>query len=92
MSRPTSADRAFYEVYGNGKNFMTPRVIRRGSTGNLFYELSSGKGFSGEKIYGVTVVRYNPALDRCERATEYCNAHPSERSAEHAIDVLRLQQ
>ena len=39
-----------------GENFMTPNVERYGQQGDFVYELSSGEGFTGGTIYGVTVV------------------------------------
>lgn len=35
---------------------MTPEIVRYGQQGDYVYELSKGTGFSGEGIYGVTVV------------------------------------
>ena len=42
--------------YFRNKNFMTPTVVRYGETEHLIYELSLGKGFSQNTIYGVTVL------------------------------------
>ncbi len=39
-----------------GRNFMTPDIIEYGHTKNgLKYELSEGRGFNNDKIFGVTV-------------------------------------
>lgn len=41
--------------YGKSNNFMTPDVIKYGKIGqSLAYELSSGKGFTGNTIYGLS--------------------------------------
>ena len=41
-----------------GRNFMTPTVTGYGSrqAGRYLYEISQGRGFKGERIYGVTVL------------------------------------
>ena len=37
-------------------NIMTPDVIGYGNRGKYAYELSTGEGFGGETIYGITVI------------------------------------
>lgn len=39
-----------------GRNIMTPQFVRYAETLNYIIELSTGTGFEGEPIYGVTVV------------------------------------
>lgn len=57
---------AFRAEYGDGKNFMTPNFLAFGTIRpeqdgfGVFYELSSGRGFAHEKIWGLTVVRTYP--------------------------------
>lgn len=46
----------FNAAYNGERNFMTPNVERYGKAGRLLYELSSGRGFGRETIYGVTVI------------------------------------
>lgn len=41
--------------YFKGHNFMTPDIVRRGRVGPYVYELSTGRGFGNEPIWGVTV-------------------------------------
>lgn len=48
-----------FEETLKGKNIMTPNIIEFGEVGdnyNLVYELSEGTGFSGEPVFGVTVL------------------------------------
>jgi hypothetical protein len=61
-----------------GSNFMTPDILRygrsdehgKGAAGRVrFYELSTGRGFKGEPIFGVTVRdsdgnRFDPDLSK----------------------------
>lgn len=51
-----------------GSNFMTPNKISYHEIKNGAVELSSGKGFSGNTMYGVTVVqnsKHNSDLSEC---------------------------
>lgn len=53
-----------------GKNLMTPDVLGYYISGNYIVELSQGTGFSGEQIYGVTVINGETMqrefdLDKC---------------------------
>lgn len=60
---------AFAKLFNGQPNFMTPSVIRRGNKGNYGYELSTGEGFGGDSVYGVTVIKLCPlektALSAC---------------------------
>jgi hypothetical protein len=54
--------------YGDSKNFMTPNVVKTGWCGKLrAFELSSGEGIMGGRIYGVSVVqlREDGTTERC---------------------------
>ena len=57
-----TAESAFLAAYNGDRNFMTPRIHRRGAAGDYFYELSSGSWING-RIYGVTVL--TRAGERC---------------------------
>ena len=51
-----------------GTNFMTPNIISHHKIKGGAVELSSGKGFSGSTMYGVTVVKdnkHNTDLSKC---------------------------
>lgn len=78
--------------YGDDKNFMTPKVLRCGFCGDFAYELSKGKGFSGDTIYGVSVVEYevldNAFLGVTNRRTDLADCYTSKAKAESAIDAL----
>lgn len=57
---------AFVRAYGApGGNFMTPNVLRLGKRGRFVYELSCGRGFRDDVIYGVTVVEL-PGVKRSD--------------------------
>ena len=46
--------------YKGAKNFMTPHKLKVGKINqNVVFELSSGRGFRGGSLYGVTVVSAN---------------------------------
>ena len=52
-----TAREIFRRRFKGSKNFMTPNVEKYGKVNrNVAYELSSGRGFSGGTMYGVTVV------------------------------------
>ena len=57
-----SAREIFRKRFPQGaKNFMTPKVEGFGKVNcNVAYELSSGRGFENDRIYGVTVISFNP--------------------------------
>jgi hypothetical protein len=47
---------AFNVIYNGGKNFMTPNILETRNKGKYIYELSSGRGFENDTIYGVTIL------------------------------------
>ena len=48
----------FFKAYGEGKNFMTPNVLKIAwlVPDKVAYEISEGRGIEHERIYGLTVV------------------------------------
>lgn len=46
----------FNTIYNGQMNFMTPDLIARGKRGKMIWELSTGEGFGGQSVYGVTVI------------------------------------
>lgn len=50
-----SIKQIFEETF-KGKNIMTPDIIEYRKVGDYFVELSSGRGFGGGTVYGVTVL------------------------------------
>ena len=57
--------------YGGGENFMTPTVVQMGKVGNYrAWELSRGRGFSNETIWGVSVVDVDPVSLETTRRTD----------------------
>ena len=53
------ANAIFNKVFNGDPNFMTPANRARGMFGGLAWELSSGRGFDRQPIYGVTCLREN---------------------------------
>lgn len=52
MNRPGTD----FTKYVKDKNLLTPNFIEYGRAGRFVYEITSGRGFNEEHIYGVTVV------------------------------------
>lgn len=51
-----SASSILGSVYGESKNFMTPKIMKKGKLGkSSAYELSSGEGFRGNNLFGVSI-------------------------------------
>jgi hypothetical protein len=46
----------FDRTYNGKTNFMTGQIERYGKAGKYLYELSSGMGINGTRIYGLTVL------------------------------------
>jgi hypothetical protein len=78
-----TAQQAINKAYNNQNNFMTPYVIEYGITGDYAYELASGAGFSGNTIYGVSVVTREG-----ERTDESEGGFSSAQAARDYIDEL----
>lgn len=58
MAKTMTAREMVKAAYGDSKNFMTPNVVKYGKLDkDTAFELSSGRGFKGETIYGLTVVK-----------------------------------
>lgn len=50
-------DKVFDKVYKGGMNFMTPNLVMRGVINPRFvYEISTGRGIHGERIFGITIL------------------------------------
>lgn len=70
---------ANYANIFKGKNFMTPDIITYGKKGKFYYELSEGRGFNHEPIFGVTIrdengERFDPDRSKlCHSLTEAKN-------------------
>lgn len=71
------AQTLFRKHYGGSRNMMTPEVCDYGINGGYAWELSYGTGFSGEELWGVTVI--NAMLGTKE--PELSNAFGSEAEA-----------
>lgn len=53
MKRTTQINAAFRRVFKGNTNIMTPDRVKRG---NMVWEISTGTGFGGEPLYGVSVI------------------------------------
>ena len=56
MGKAVSTSGAIFNEVVRGKNIITPDVIGFYQNGDFIMELSEGTGFSGDPVYGVTVV------------------------------------
>lgn len=74
----------FNRVYNGEKNFMTPNIVRYGQKGAFLYELSNGRGFGDQLIYGVTVITMDGK--KCHSLSD---CHQSMAEAEKAIKNLK---
>jgi len=64
----SDAARQEFQSVLKGKNFMTPDILGYYKIKYGSVELSTGKGFSGGTMYGVTVVKegiHNHELSKC---------------------------
>ena len=85
MTSQTELRRIFNKVYNNQTNYMTPIILKYYSSNgtNFICELSIGTDFKSNKIYGVTVLKYeNFEWIKCDLskmfnskpdAENYCN-------------------
>lgn len=65
------------------KNLMTPDVIGYYETDNMVIELSSGRGITGETMYGVTVIKDG------KHSKDLCCAFYSKEKAIDYIEKLK---
>lgn len=99
MDYPT-AEQIIKQEYEGCKNFMTPHVIRYGKIRSqtkhckkvVAYELSSGRGFRDNTIYGVSVVSWDPITNTTERMTKLSDCFGSLRKAEDYIEILKERE
>lgn len=77
--------------YGVSRNLMTPEIVRFGwiREGVLAYELSTGTGLDGSRIYGVSVVEYIASTDLTERRVDLSTVLFSRQGADDYIQTLK---
>ena len=81
-----------HNEYHGSSNMMTPHVIRTAMAGErLAYELSRGRGISGETILGVTVVE-ELSEEKTQRRPDLSDVFFSRASAEKHIAALPLPE
>ena len=86
-----TAREILYREYGDAPNFMTPDVLEVGKLHPcVAFEVSKGRGFEHEPIYGVSVVRL-----RCDgttkRLTRLSELFFSRRQADWHVYTLRTR-
>ena len=85
-----SASVIFRRKFKGRKNFMTPDREKMGKINkNVAFEIASGRGFSGGKMYGVTVVSVNPKTGRTMSQDKLSDAFESRAKADAHINKLK---
>ena len=85
-----NANEIFNRVYEGAVNFMTPEIIERGKLDKFSaYELSRGKDFSGNYMWGVTVCSYIPETDEKIRYRNISRCFFNRSEALEYIDYLK---
>ncbi len=79
--------------YGDSPNFMTPTVVDYGTLSEntrvkVVYELSKGRGFENDTIYGVSVVSYFKETGETLREVDMSCCKSSHRAALEYIGAL----
>ena len=75
--------------YGDSKNFMTDRVLKMGKINkNMAYELSSGRGFTNDTIYGISIVELL-ADGKTKRRTDLSECCKNLEEVDHYIKYLK---
>lgn len=64
---------AFHKAYGNSTNFMTPDFKSLERVGKYAVEVSTGQGFTGEKIWGVSIVTLADGK-KCQDLSQLCHS------------------
>ena len=75
--------------YGDSRNLMTDKIIKRGKINrNMAFELSVGNGMYNEKIYGLSIVEIIEE-NLTKRRTDLSDCYLSKREAENHIRFLK---
>jgi len=83
----------FGEFFKGKTNMMTPEVMKCGwiAKGRRCYEISRGRGFSNERIFGVTILDIKDGVtarpDADLKLSKFC---PTYSQAETYVETLRL--
>ena len=84
------AETILFKEYKNSRNFMTPYVMEVGKINkNTAYEISSGKGFTGGKIYGLSIVRWDPEAESTSRDIEGSGCYHDLDELQSVVDKLK---
>lgn len=75
--------------YKGGRNLMTPNVIAYGMVDDTHaWELSWGTGIFSPKLFGVTVVNFDPETNETSRAYDMSTCFQDEQEAREYIAGL----
>lgn len=90
MSDESRARDLLQREYGGSRNFMTPDILRVGLAGDrMAWELSKGRGFEGETIWGVSVVIENDDGTTDRPLEPFSQLFHSRAKAEAHISALK---
>lgn len=82
-----TANQIFQQEYHGAKNFITPRIIKRGKMcRNIAYELSVGNGIVSPSLYGVTIVMLDESTGKTEPLFDDSHCFNSLKDAQAYID------
>ena len=76
----------FNAAYNGQRNMMTPNVLDYGKRGQHLYEISTGRGISGQPIFGVTVLTVEGK--RCGHLNDLFGSH--DEALRHARNLPRV--
>ena len=89
-------DEPWVEAGVNSPNFMTPQIIERGRSGDWAWEISRGRGFEDEPIYGCTFLWWEEVENRWIKGHEFdLDENPSkmvrsyQEAKEHVQQVIK---
>lgn len=90
MRKQTKTAREILRMeYGASKNFMTPNILKMGKLNqNVAYELSQGRGFDNDNIYGVSLASYNQRKGKTRRLGNISQMFHTKIEAHSYIDNL----
>ena len=84
-----TAKQIINKEYKGKKNFMTPEVLSYGNiSNNVAYEISTGRGFDNEKIYGLSIVKLNDD-GSTKRMTDHSGCFSSMYEVDKRIENLK---
>lgn len=87
-----SARQIIRKEYGKSRNIITPNIVKYGKIRkNKAYEISYGKGFTGGKLYGVSIASINKK-GKTKRNYKQSKVFNSQSTAQRYINKLRKRK